>query len=1431
MSFDKDTRNALSKMVSSCRRHLNEDVADQLQKRFGMYPDGTILPIAQLQLAEDERAAAGALRELLDHFAAGAAGGEEVRRRQAYARLVLEISFTALNRLSALRLCEERGLVVECVRKGTASDGFRVFENVSGGALGTRYDTYRVFLDGIFDELSLDLGVLFDRTTPQSALFPGERCLTAILGELNQPELAHLWAADETIGWIYQYFNPKEERDAMRKASAAPANSRELAVRNQFFTPRYVVEFLVDNTLGRIWYDMRRGNTALANECRYLVRRMHEVFLGPQDPPRAEPAAEGLSQEEVLKQTIHIAHRRKKDPRDLRVIDPACGSGHFLLYAFDLLERIYEEAWLDPESPKSDLTGLALREDFPTLEALRQAAPKAIIEHNLHGIDIDSRAVQIATLALWLRAQKRWKALGLKAIERPRIGRSNVVTAEPMPGEDDLRLDFTAALRPRVLGQLVDSVFDKMKFAADAGSLLKIDQEISESVASAKNQWLEAPKPEQAVLFPEMLRKKPEHPSLFDIKDVTDEQFWEQAEGLILEALKNYSTQAEDTGRSVRKRLFADDAAHGFAFIDLCRRQYDVVLMNPPFGSFSKVWSAQAKLSYPQSSNDILAAFVERFLGLLNPGGKLGAITSRACFFLSSFSDWRLNVVLGRSAIQAIADLGQGVMDNAMVEAAAYVLENTRPTSTAVVFRAIADTARQETLERCLDAHNAACAEPRLFLAEQATFRLLADSPFVYWVDAATIRQFHTARTFEPDVATVRVGLQTGDDPRYVRAVWEVPYGDTIFCYEPTSTEGLCQFDDPIVQAYFGRREKGTPRWAFHVKSGASQPWYSPIILKLNFAEEGAELRNFRNDKGKPKSALRSTVLYYRPGFSWTRRAVRFYPYAIPGNCIPSVSRYMAFPEPGLQAEAMGVCASRLISAYLRFYAEFWQRPNFLVDTLKRVPWPDLSDEVKTRFDVLVARHVEQRRVAYQNHEPFHEFLLPAKILDFSQGGKALAFDPASLIDEEMERAVTDAYGFSSEQARAVERDLLEALTYQRGATTEEETANDHDPSGETSDESESDEGSDFVLDYSPRATEEAHISYLVGVAFGRWDVRIAIDPTLAPKLPDPFSPLPVCPPGLLVSPLALPAEPNLIASGEWLRARPDANTLPAEGTVTNPIASEQEYPVRISWDGILVDDPGLNGSQPHRDDIVRRVREVIDLLWKDKATEVEQQACEQLEAKDLRDYFRRPSSFFQQHLRRYTKTRKAPIYWPLSTSSGRYTIWLYYHRLSEQTLYTAVNKYLDPKVTDVEHAAASIEKAIATSSGGDAAQLRDDLSDTRVFLSELRELRTELLRIAALPYRPNLADGVLINAAPFHRLFRLRSWAKDTSDIWKKLEGEDYNWAHLAYVVWPDRVKAACRSDRSIAIAHGLEELCEVGSSAPKARAPRKSRQTIEVH
>ena len=187
MSFDKPTRNLLARMVGQAREILREDLTAQLQTSFRLQPDGAALPLDGL--TDDERTAALALREQLDHFAAGLpAEGAKAKlqnRKLAFDRLVREMGFTILNRLAALRLCEERGQAVECVRQGVASEGFRVFDLLAGGALGSGYDAYRVFLENLFDELALDLGPLFDRRLPLARAFPSEQALAAVVEAIH----------------------------------------------------------------------------------------------------------------------------------------------------------------------------------------------------------------------------------------------------------------------------------------------------------------------------------------------------------------------------------------------------------------------------------------------------------------------------------------------------------------------------------------------------------------------------------------------------------------------------------------------------------------------------------------------------------------------------------------------------------------------------------------------------------------------------------------------------------------------------------------------------------------------------------------------------------------------------------------------------------------------------------------------------------------------------------------------------------------------------------------------------------------------------------------------------------------------------------------------------------------------------------------------
>jgi hypothetical protein len=277
--------------------------------------------------------------------------------------------------------------------------------------------------------------------------------------------------------------------------------------------------------------------------------------------------------------------------------------------------------------------------------------------------------------------------LGLKDDESPKITRSNIVCAEPMPGEHEMLEEFARSLEPTVLGQLVENVFAKMNLASGAGSLLKIEQEIESTIAQARAQWQREFEQATDRSGNELLLTRSEmeelsdrtnvQMDLFDVSQVTDEDFWQRAEEQVIEALRSYSDKAAN-GKSYQRRLFADDAAQGFAFVDICRKRFDVVLMNPPFGDASKPSKAYIEKNYPRTKNDVYAAFVERGLDWLHPGGLLGAITSRTGFFLSSFRKWREEIVLGEARPTVVADLGQGVLDTAMVETAAYALEKSR---------------------------------------------------------------------------------------------------------------------------------------------------------------------------------------------------------------------------------------------------------------------------------------------------------------------------------------------------------------------------------------------------------------------------------------------------------------------------------------------------------------------------------------------------------------------------------------------------------------------------------------------------------------------------------------------------------------------------------------------------------------------------------
>jgi hypothetical protein len=207
----------------------------------------------------------------------------------------------------------------------------------------------------------------------------------------------------------------------------------------------------------------------------------------------------------------------------------------------------------------------------------------------------------------------------------------------------------------------------------------------------------------------------------------------------------------------------------------------------------------------------------------------------------------------------------------------------------------------------------------------------------------------------------------------------------------------------------------------------------------------------------------------------------------------------------------------------------------------------------------------------------------------------------------------------------------------------------------------------------------------------------------------------------------------------------------------------------------VLVDDP------EHLNDIVRRGREVLEIIWKDRAEIIEKEACESFGVKEIRDYFRKAGKggFWDDHISRYSRSRrKAPIYWLLQSSKKNYAIWLYYHRLDKDLLFKAIVNYVEPKIRLETSRLESLrsQKAAAGDSGKEAKRLAKEVEKQEDFLSELRDFEDKLRRAANLHLEPDLNDGVVLNIAPLHELV---PW-KEAKNYWDELMEGKYEWSSI---------------------------------------------------
>lgn len=1329
MAFDQNIRNKLQRYVGEARDLLTEEFTRQVQKDYGMDPNnGEISPLDKLTHLDDARQeTARLLRKTLDHYLVSTPSGNVM---EVLHRIIREQAFTVLNRLCAVRMAEARGIIMESIGNGYHSKGFQLYNHLAKTSMGEIGDSYRCYLFSVFDEFAMDLPVLFDRYSPLGRLFPkpeklisGSQANPGLIEMMNSPEIAPLWAEDETIGWIYQYFNSVEERRQMRDESpTAPRNSRELAVRNQFFTPRYVVEFLTDNTLGRIWYEMTQGETSLKDVCRYLVRRPNEIFLKPgEEASKQEQATEDLSQEELLKQPVYISFRPLKDPREILMLDPACGSMHFGLYAFDLFEKIYEEAWELEGKLGNDILMRAkdlksFQETYPTKEAFLCDIPRLIIEHNIHGIDIDPRAVQISGLSLWLRAQRSWKERDIKPTDRPQIRKSNIICAEPMPGEKRFLDEFiethlSTSPEDKLLGQLVRRVFDAMQLAGEAGSLLKIEEEISDAVAEAKRKWGAGPKYEQPGLF-EDDRVKPDQQQLdIDTSGITNETFWERAEGRIYTALQTYAEQTEN-GEGYQRHLFADDAARGFAFIDLCRKRYDVVLMNPPFGGPSASVMQYMLHNYEAFNSNLLCGFIVRAFKLGVSQVIIGVIYDRTAIVKSTYEDFRRTHVLQGNRLVTHADLGWGVLD-ANVEVTSSVFQLGTCQDQTCVFadvRNVEPGSKGIELLRILKTAANEDTDSLTIFAQGEIFLSYPNAVVGYDFPSFARRAFKMFPTLMEAGVTLFEG-HTIKSKVFFRYWWEIPSTNTFF---PGA------------------------KWQRLYNGGDYQRYVSPLCDVVLYGNTGDLIALH------PSTVLRNLSYQQRGKIGFGKRGEYVDAHVVPDGFVSTVEgKHVICQESIDPYTLLALLNSKLFQTIINLYCGQHKYPGYV----EIFPCPDLRSNLHLLEASVICKKIFNERDRIENTEEISPKFGGKGIICIWESDILFKIKDSnsivSQLEEQLNECVFRAYGLNDIEKNQVNnrcKDEPSIGGWSDGVTLTQ------------------------II--------ELRCSFLVGTVFGRWDIRFVTGEKSLLPLPGSFELLPTCPPGQLQNEQGLPITEE------------EVGRLKEEGS--------WNYPIEITWEGILVDDQG------HPLDIEGQIHQVLQVIYKEDSETSEQEICNILDVDTLRDYFRQPTGFFANHLKRY---RQAPLYWPLSTASGSYALWIYYHRLTDQTLYTCVNDFVEPKLRQVAETVSEL-RGKNTRNKLEEKEL-ERLSDLEM---ELKDFRDELLRIAKF-WKPNLNDGVQITAAPLWKLFKLPKWQKTLKETWRKFEKGEYDEVHLAYSIWPERVIRKAHKDRSMAIAHDLEE------------------------
>jgi type II restriction/modification system DNA methylase subunit YeeA len=769
--------------------------------------------------------------------------------RDGFDQVMEAIAYTWFNRFLAIRYMEihdyfdhgfrvlshpeghDEPQILEQIAK-VDLPGLKREEIVSLKIDGTKDEQiYRKILIAQCNDLHRAMPFLFERIDDETELLLPENLLQSdsiarkLVNEVDEVE----WQEIEIIGWLYQYYISDKKDEVIGKV----VKSEDIPAATQLFTPNWIVKYMVHNSLGAQWMETYPNST---------LRGEMEYYIAPSEQtPEVQAQLEAITPKEL-------------DPESITLIDPAVGSGHILVEAYNLFRTIYLERGYT-----------------------RKEAARAILTKNLFGLDIDTRAAQMAGFALLMKARADDRSLlrdppriNVLAIKDSREMDADALTSTLVPDErfeivpsGDLLPDtlpqptLTARRSNSKEGAAIRALIAMFDGADTFGSLITVPQSILDSL-----DMIEAllAKP----ISSDLLRR---HAQL----DARDK----------ITPLVNQA------------RLLGS--------------HYDCVVANPPYIGVKGMNPKLKKYlqdNFTDVKSDVFAAFIIRDTLFAKPKGRLGFMSPFVWMFISSYEKLRA-YLLDKKTITSLVQLEYSGFDGATVPICTFTLSNSHNADFKGSYVRLSDFRGSEnqapkTLEAIADQ---SCGW--FFRASASDFEKIPGSPIAYWLSKAAFTVFEDGVSLS-EIAEPRLGLATTDNKKYLRLWFELSHKSlTLDCKSREEA-----------------RESGR-KWFPYNKGGEFRRWYGNNEYFVNWQFDGREiksdvLRKYPYLNGNPGFVTKNQDFYFRAGITWTYINSAFLGMRYsPSGFIFDVAGSSVFPSHDLHFPLLGYLCSKVAKEFI----------------------------------------------------------------------------------------------------------------------------------------------------------------------------------------------------------------------------------------------------------------------------------------------------------------------------------------------------------------------------------------------------------------------------------------------------------------------------------------------------------------------------------